>query len=578
MNQLYFGDNLDVLREHIADETVDLVYLDPPFNSNATYNLLFRSASGRQSDAQIEAFDDTWQWGPAASAAFHEVIRQSDEVAGLLSALRSFLGTSDMMAYLAMMTVRLVELRRVMKPTASLYLHCDPTASHYLKIILDGVFGAKNFRNDIIWVRSKNPKGSQHKSIRFGPATDSLLFYSKSDLSPLYIDRVRRPLAADEIIEKYDREDENGRWADGPILRSSSMGPRPNLVYEYKGFMPGMSGWRMNKENLEELDLAGDLYWTEKGQPRRKFRPRHDRGEVVSSFWGDIAPVNSQAQERIGYPTQKPLALLERIIAASSNPGDVVLDPFCGCGTAIHAAQRLERAWIGIDVTHLAIEVIEERLAKHLPAAEYIVRGRPVDFESAVALAHRDKHQFQLWAIWLVKGKAYQDGKKGKDRGIDGQKLFTTGDGNTHRAIISVKGGENLGPGMVRDLRGTVEREAAACGLLILLRPPTREMMREAAAAGMTDTAGRPVPRLQIRTIADLLMGIDFDLPGWAEPMVPVPIAVREHRAAKRRKRPDPRQKELLLTTPGGRALSSTDENAQPVSLPAAGTPMRRSR
>lgn len=577
MNRLYFGDNLDVMREHIRDETIDLVYLDPPFNSNATYNLLFRSASGRQADAQIEAFDDTWHWGDSASAAYHDVVRQGAEVAGLLKALRSFLGTSDMMAYLAMMTVRLVELRRVMKETATLYLHCDHTASHYLKIILDGVFGPQRFLNELTWKRS-----TSHGNVarNFGSLTDTILVYARGETYRW--NQQYTQFAPDYIEARFRGTDPDGRRWQSVTLRNPSR--RPNLHYKFPAsngitYLPHPNGWACDPERMRRYDRENRLHFPSKegGQLRLKMYLDESAGIKLQNLWDDIPPVNSQAEERIGYPTQKPIALLERIIRASSDPDQVLLDPFCGCGTAVHAAQHLGRRWIGIDVTHLAIEVIETRIVKAFDDPAFEVVGRPVDFEGAVELARRNKHQFQIWAVWLAQGTPYQDGKKGRDRGIDGQRFFSTGTGDADRALISVKGGDNLNPAMVRDLRGTVEREEAACGLLILLRPPTREMEREAAAAGMTDVPGRTVPRLQIRTVAQLFERNGFDLPvTWAEPMHPVSAAIREERAVKRRRKVDPRQKELLLPTKGGRPVEIERESAQPVASTSIGTRSKR--
>ncbi|WP_343714025.1 DNA methyltransferase [Inquilinus sp.] len=568
MNRLYFGDNLEVLREHIKDETVDLVYLDPPFNSNATYNLLFKSASGRRADAQIEAFDDTWHWGEAAAGAFHDVVRRGDEIAGMLRAFRGFLGENDMMAYLAMMAARLTEMRRVMKPTASLFLHCDPTASHYLKIMLDGIFGTEFFTNEIVWKRT-TPKGLAFT--RFPSNHDLILFYRRSEK---YVWSM--PFSSHDasyIKSHYNLVDKDtGRHFQATSLLNPNPN-RPNLTYEFAGHR---KVWRWTKERMQKAAEEGKIYFPPGGGvPREKRFLDEQRGTPITSVWTDIPPVNSQADERIGYPTQKPLALLGRIIEASTNPGAVVLDPFCGCGTAIHAAERLGRAWIGIDVTHLAIEVIESRIAKFLPSTQYTVIGRPLDLEGAAELARRDKHQFQLWAVWLAQGTPYQDGKKGRDRGIDGQRFFPAEDGEAERAIISVKGGDHLSPAMVRDLRGTIEREGAACGLLILLRPPTREMEREAAAAGMTDLPGRPVPRVQIRTVAQLLDRNGFDLPvTWAEPVQPAAVAAREKKAVKRRKIPDSRQREMLLPTKGGKDAS---EGAAHQSV-AASAATRRAR
>ncbi len=513
---LYYGDNLDVLREHVAEASVDLIYLDPPFNSNATYNVLFRAPAGRQSEAQIEAFQDTWHWGESAARAFDDVIRSRHvATATLLRAMRSFLGESDVMAYLAMMAVRLIELHRVLKPTGSLYLHCDPTASHYLKLLLDGVFGPLQFRNEIIWLRSRNPKGSQFLSRRWGPSTDTLLYYAQTDAAALNLTAAKRRLPTDELERMYPNEDSHGRWADGPILRSTSMGARPKLVYSYEGFTPGPSGWRVELAELKEIDRRGDLYWTSEGRPRRKWRAEPDAMAPVGNCWTDIPPINSQARERLGYPTQKPLALLERIIAASSNPGDVVLDPFCGCGTAVHAAQKLGRSWVGIDITHLAISLIERRLKDAFPDIRFDVHGTPRDLDGARDLARRDKYQFQWWAVSLVDAVPQGGKRKGADRGIDGVRWVRTGpkEADLEQVLVSVKGGEGVGVAMIRDLKGTVEREHAAAGLFITLAEPTREMRREAAASGFFESGFGRHPKLQILSIAELLAGMRPDLP-----------------------------------------------------------------
>ncbi len=502
MNRLHFGDNLDVMRKDLRDESVDLIYLDPPFNSKATYNVLYQSPAG--ADAQRVAFEDTWRWEDGAEAALEAVRRNDVSIFRVLQALQGFLGQSDLMAYLAMMTVRLLEMRRVMKPTASIFLHCDPTASHYLKTVMDAIFGASNFRNEIIWLRSRNPKGSQHASRKFSPSTDTILYYGRSEAAPFYEDAVRPKLSARDLIEKYDREDELGRYADGPILRSASMGQRPNLVYEYKGFTPPPYGWRVEREKLKEIDAAGNLAWSKSGAPRRKLRPEDDRGEPVGSFWGDIAPVNSQAEERIGYPTQKPLALLERIVAAATKPGDVVLDPFCGCGTAVHAAERMGRRWIGIDITYLAIQVIKDRIKTWLPAAEYTVEGIPKDEFAARKLAELEPYLFQEWAVGLVGGQAKG---RGADKGIDGEISFVLGQGDYGLAIVSVKGGRHCGPDPVRVLKSVVQREGAEMGVFICLNDPTPDMRSEAASGGRIVLPSGERPRIQIVTVKDLIAG-----------------------------------------------------------------------
>lgn len=503
-NHLYYGDNLAVLRDSIPDASVDLIYLDPPFNSNASYNVLFKGPSGNESAAQIEAFDDTWHWTDAAEEALGEVLRSGNGAAAeMLRAMRSFLGENDMMAYLAMMAVRLLELHRVLKPTGSLYLHCDPTASHYLKILLDAVFGARNFRNEIVWKRT-----SAHNDAKNGFANlaDKVFFYGKSDDGTF--NRVYRPYDDSYLKRNYRHRDKKGRVYRVDNLRSPS--PRPNLTYEYKGFQPHPNGWAVSREKMEQLDAEGRLEFPKKPDGRIQLRRFLDEmpGALVGNIWDDIGPISSHAQERLGYPTQKPVALLERIISASSNPGDVVLDPFCGCGTTVHAAEKLGRSWIGIDVTHLAIGLIEKRLRDAFPKVEFTTHGVPQDLSGARDLAARgrtDKNyyfEFEKWALSLIAAQPGNLSKKGADRGIDGNIYF----GKTSRAIVSVKAGDNVGVSMIRDLRGVIEREGAEIGVFLTLAEPTKPMVAEAAAAGQFELDGfSPVPRVQIVTIAEAL-------------------------------------------------------------------------
>ena len=508
-NALYYGDNLAVLRDSIPAESVDLVYLDPPFNSNASYNVLFKAPSGDQSQAQIEAFEDTWHWlTDGAERAFDEVMDgPNSDAAIMLRAMRSALGENDMMAYLAMMAVRLLELHRVLKPTGSLYLHCDPTASHYLKVLADAIFGATSFQNEITWKRTFTHGDSR----TWSRAADIIFFYTKSGHFTWNVPYEQH--SESYIKSHYKSIDENGRRYQLTSILSPS--PRPNMMYEWKGFSSPPMGWRFSRETMAELDAKG-LIWYPKhkdGSVDTKRRPRYKRyldeqkGTVVTTIWTDIAPINSQAQERLGYPTQKPVALLERIIAASSNEGDLVLDPFCGCGTTIHAAQKLGRQWIGIDVTHLAIALVERRLKEAFPDIAFDVHGTPKDYAGARDLALRDKHEFQKWIVATVGGQPYKSGRKGMDRGIDGYLHFRDADRKPQFAVISVKGGESIGPAMVRDLKGTMEREKAALGLFLSLNGPTREMEREAATAGFYETGGQKIPRLQILTAEAILDG-----------------------------------------------------------------------
>ena len=499
-NSLHYGDNLDVLRkrEDFPDESIDLVYLDPPFNSKRDYNVIYKTPTGHDSDSQITAFEDSWHWGDQAEREYLELVRQTNtDLSELIQALRKFLKETDMMAYLVMMANRLLELHRVLKPTGSLYLHCDPTASHYLKIVLDGVFGKENFRNDITWKRTT----AHNDAKKFGANTDTILFYSKSDdwqFHPVF------QAYNDEYKARFRNSDPDGRkWSDYDLTAKGLTGG--GYTYEYKGFK---SLWRCPPETMEKLDKEGRLHFTRSGGIRLKRYLDDLPGIPCQALWDDIAPVNSQAQERLGYPTQKPLALLERIVQASSNEGDIVLDPFCGCGTAVHAAQKLNRKWIGIDITHLAISLIEKRMKDAFPGISFDVHGVPKDFDGAVDLAKRDKYEFQWWACSLVNAQPYQGKKKGSDTGIDGL-IFALEDPDEppKKIIVSVKGGDHVGSAMIRDLKGVVEREKAIIGLFVTLTEPTRDMLKEASSAGFHEVGTMQYPKIQILTIKGLLEG-----------------------------------------------------------------------
>lgn len=510
MGTLYFGDNLDILRSEIESESVDLVYLDPPFNSKRDYNLLFKTPKGQSSDAQITAFDDTWRWGPQAESEFDELLHQPNtDVAEMIQSLRRFLKESDMMAYLTMMANRLLELHRVLKPTGSLYLHCDPTASHYLKIVLDTVFGGENFRNEIVWKRQSAHSDAKYK---FPDVADIVLFYAKSKKSEFL------PQFGDhdpEYLEKFYRFDDNDGRGVYSLADMASPNPRPNMMYEWKGFSYPTKGWRYQRETMQKLDdekriwypllSTGEFDFTRR--PRLKRYLNEQKGSIVTNIWLDIQPLHDVTAERLGYPTQKPLALLERIIQASSNPGDVVLDPFCGCGTAVHAAQKLGRNWIGIDITHLAISLIEKRMKDAFPNISFDVYGTPEDLDSARDLALRDKYQFQWWACSLVNAQPYQGKKKGADGGIDGLIFFQDDSSGVKKIVVSVKGGDHVSVTMVRDLIATVEREKAAIGLFVTLAEPTRPMLTEAVSAGFYKSPKGDVPKIQILTVGDLLTG-----------------------------------------------------------------------
>lgn len=514
-NHLFYGDNLAILREHVPDESVDLIYLDPPFNSNASYNVLFRSPAGEQSKAQIEAFEDTWHWNQTAEEAFDQVMSKGvANAAEMLRAMRGFLKENDLMAYLTMMAVRLIELHRILKPTGSFYLHCDPTASHYLKMLLDGVFGAECYRNEITWKRT-----AAHADARtWSRVADTLFFYTKGRNFTWH---VPREVHTDKYVgSHYGSVDDRGRKFQLTSILSPS--PRPNMMYEWKGFASPPMGWRFSESTMASLDEQGLIYYPRRidGSLDTSKRPRFKRyldeqlGNVTTTIWTDIPPVNARAQERLGYPTQKPLALLERILRASTNEGDVVLDPFCGCGTTIHAAQKLGRRWVGIDITHIAVSLIEKRL-RAFDGIRYTVHGVPQDAAGAAALADADKHQFQLWAVSRIDGaQPFKGGKKGADGGIDGFVYFKPDGKATERAIVSVKGGGNVGVGMVKDLIATVDREKAKVGVFVTLTKPTRPMLTEAVTAGFYEPPHHAkVPKIQILTVDDLFAGRQPQLP-----------------------------------------------------------------
>src|SRR5712692_751005 len=519
-NTLFYGDNLEVLREYIPDESVDLIYLDPPFNSNRNYNVLFKDESGTDSEAQITAFEDTWHWNAIAQHTYDELRKQApDHVTRMIEALHGFIGTNQMMAYLVMMAARLVELRRVLKSTGSLYLHCDPTASHYLKIVLDTIFGSQNFRNEIVWKRKTGRGDTGGTSKKFGTTTDLLLFYGKTEATTFHqLYRANNP----EYIEKFFKYvDEDGRRYRSADLSSPS--PRPNLTYEYKGYKPPHNGWAISREKMEQWDAEGRLIFpkSKDGRIQRKRYLDVHPGESIQNLWDDISPIGPQAQERLGYPTQKPLALLERIIQTSSNPGDVILDPFCGCGTAVAAAQKLGRKWIGIDITHLSIALQKYRLQEMFPDTKFRVVGEPRDIGAANQLAQDDRYQFQWWALSLVRAKPLggqegsKTGKKGSDKGIDGVITFIDDAyDKSKRVLVQVKSG-HVKSGDIRDLVGTVQRENAAIGVFITLEPPSRDMITEAVSAGSYHSPGwnSDYPKIQILSIADLLRGAKVQMP-----------------------------------------------------------------
>ncbi len=567
VNRLYFGDNLPILREDIADESVDLIYLDPPFNSNATYNVLFRERSGEDSAAQITAFEDTWRWSIESEIAFRDVVTTGPQKLGdLLQAMRAFLGQNDMMAYITMMAQRMAELHRVLKPTGSIYLHCDPTASHYLKLMMDAVFDNRNFRNEIIWRRT-----NAHNSARsYGRIHDTILFYSKTNR--YFFEPQIRPYSAGYVKSAFIHEDDRGvyRHAD-PTAAETRTG---DSGQPWKGYDPTAAGrhWAIPaylREELEDLganleglvtqellDLAlshGLIHLPRRkgGQPSIKRYLSRRSGTRLQDLWayqpytegllwenseavdGDVMWV--QRNENLGYPTQKPEGLLSRIIRTSCPSDGVVLDPFCGCGTAVAVAERLGRRWIGIDITHLAISLMKSRLRDSFGSdlSDYEVVGVPQDVASAKALAleseHDGRYQFEYWALGLVDARPSNKNGKGADAGIDGYiNFFDDNSGKAKKIIVQVKSG-NVQRDMIATLKGDMTRENADIGIFITLNQPTRPMIQEALSAGIYTPKHYPdhhYPRVQILTIEELLSGTQAEYPRFA-PDATLPRAPR---------------------------------------------------
>ena len=570
-NTLYYGDNLDILRLYIANESVDLIYLDPPFNSNRSHNVLFKDESGRDSDAQITAFEDCWHWGPSTESLYRELLQTAPElVASVLGSLIDSLGrTNQMCAYIVMMAARLIELRRVLKPTGSIYLHCDDSASHYLKLILDVIFGPENYRNEVIWKRTY----AHNDPRRYGRITDTIFFYTKTN--NFTWNTQYTPYSEDYIKEYFKKCDERGHYQPitltGPGTSEGESGGR------WRGYSPTDSGrtWSVTRRliiklageeglrlpintRLDLLDEHGYIYWPPKGRvPRLKQYLNEMPGAPAQNLWTDIKRLSSRDKERLGYPTQKPRALLERIISSSSNKGDLILDPFCGCGTAVDAAHHLGRRWVGIDTTHLAVSLMKYRLRDRYdiqPGCDYEVIGEPTTLQGAFQLASEDRYQFQWWALSLVGAKPLgapagtsrrqeaptdsRRGKKGADRGIDGVINFIGDRGKSQRAIIQVKSG-TVNSGDIRDLRGTLERENAALAAFITLESPSRPMQTEALAAGFYETESwGNFPRLQLLTVEALLSG---------EQQLEMPREYGTFRRATRAKAPAADQKKMRL-------------------------------
>lgn len=523
-NRLYYGDNLTIM-ENMPSGMVDLIYLDPPFSSQRTYNLIYKQLTGLPLPEQEEAFCDAWEMDPEKEEMARRmpiVLREyghDEDLVQFWNAWVKALRTAQpqLLAYLIYMTYRLLVMRRILKPTGSIYLHCDSSASHYIKVMMDGIFGHANFRNDIVWKRTTTHSDSK----TWSRVSDNILFYTKG--KTFTWNTPREPHSEEYKATKYRHND-----GDGRIYRLDNMtspNPRPNMMYEWKGFPFPEKGWRYSKETMARLDSEGRIWYpqTADGKLDTTKRPQLKRyleemkGGVMGNVWTDIAPVNSQADERLGYPTQKPIALLRRIIETSTNEGDLVFDPFAGCGSAIYAAHLSGRRWMGCDIAILSVRIVRDVLLKRYGLKEgidYEVSGVPNSVDSARDLFERDPRQFQHWVVEMAGG--FNSTAHSGDRGVDGRLYFETREG-LKNMVISVKGG-HLSPAYVRELRGVLEREPdSILGGFICLESPTKGMVQEASGAGMYNYLGRPYPRLQIRTVADLLAGRSFETPSRVE-------------------------------------------------------------
>lgn len=529
-NHLFYGDNLTIMK-HMPAACVDLIYLDPPFNSQRNYNLIYKKLTGQPVPEQEEAFCDAWEMDPEKEAMARAMPGMLEEygvnpdVAAFWKAWVDALRHTQprLLAYLIYMSYRLFEMRRVLKSTGSIYLHCDPNASHYIKVIMDGVFGHNNFRNEIIWKRSH----AHNSAKRWGPIHDVVLFYTKSDKYTW--NRMYQPYDESYVEQFFKFEDKTGRgkfWPGDITGAGTRNGPSGE---PWRGYDVRAMGrhWAYSPEELERLDKEKRIYWppTKGAMPKLKRYLAEAKGIPAQDVVLDVSSLQRMSSayvESLGYPTQKPLALLQRIIEASSNKGEVVFDPFAGCGTAVYAANMLGRKWIGCDIAILSVKLVRDVLEKKYglrEGTEYEIGGVPLSVEGAIDLFTRDPRQFQHWAVELAGG--FSSTKHSGDRGIDGRIHYDTKLG-LRNMVISVKGGK-LTPAFIRELRGVLERESdTEMAGFICLQPPTPGMLREVSDAGMYTLDGRDYRRLQIRTIEEMLAGRTFDTPskvqtlGWA--------------------------------------------------------------
>ena len=522
INKLYYGDCLTIMQE-MSLASVDLIYLDPPFNSNRQYNAIYQDETGRPLPDQIEAFCDMWELDEERDRAIRAMpvlMRENgvdDATAEFwklwMNALR---GTQPrLLAYLSYMAERLLIMRRILEPTGSLYYHCDPTTGHYVKPLLDAILGHTNFRNEIVWKRT----GSHNSAKRYGPVHDTVFYYTKGNNYCWNDIRI----ANDEYVaRRYTYTDNRGRrFYPVSLIAAGTRNGSSGLSWRGIDVTAKGNHWRYTVERLDKLDEQGDIYWPPRGtMPRLKMYAEDAKGELLQDWWQDIPPINSQATERMGYATQKPLALLERIIASSSNPGDVVLDPFAGCATTMEAAHKLDRSWIGIDIAIHAIKrVARVRLTERLGLVEgqdFTVEGVPRTVEGAQDLWERDKYHFQKWAVEQIEG--FVTTKRSADGGIDGRVYFAVPHAQDLQSmVVEVKGGANVNIRDLRALKGVLDYDTALMAGLIVMQPlgttKARNFARFMADAGSMEILGIEYPRMQILTVGEILEGKRFRTP-----------------------------------------------------------------
>ena len=497
-NTIYYGDNLNVMRKYIPPESIDLIYLDPPFNSKKQYNIIYKDPTGKKSESQVVAFSDTWKWDKKAEETYRELVERADSnITKVITSYYNLLGDCSLMAYLVMMTIRLIEMKRVLKNTGSIYLHCDPTASHYLKIIMDNIFGVKNFRNEIVWHYTKMNASTKNWIQNF----DTLYFYTKTGNYTFNVQRLKKESSA--LKQRFLPNigvDDKLRWENAKDIKQQ-------LLDSYI---------KSAKKRLDRPLIDSDVIINFEQKGMKKY----------DNVWY-IPILKGNSREYCGYPTQKPLALLELIIKASSNEGDIILDPFCGCATALVASQKLKRKWIGIDVTYHSVKLLEERFEKnHLYANvlanglkhnihSYDIIGEPESKYAAEELFKSNAHEFATWSILKINGKP--NDKKTRDGGVDGFYDFMDGPNRTKamRGLIQVTGGEkSLTIDKVRAFCAVVNKNEVPIGIFITLHEPTDGMKREFLKQGeYVSHSGQKYPKIQFVMIAEIIENKTLDIP-----------------------------------------------------------------